>query len=681
MKLPFFNRPSNEGKTFFGLFLKEEKGIGLVMRMENSHVVLLDQEKFSYPDGWEHLTEAVDEVLLKLEQRTKVKLDDTIFFIYSHFIDEKTKEIKKVYLDKIKDLVKKLNLKALGYIESYEAVINYLQKKEELPLTAILIELDHSNLSVFIYKRGELTYAKNLSHTDNLIDDLLMCFMEIKGRFLLPSRIILYNSKDLDNESTEIVTYRWSEELFVQLPRVEIVKEHEVIQGLIGVFANQYGQKVSEAAFTEQKSKEEVMGFVIGGDVEEKKTVPVKSQTAEKSAILPKISFEPLTKRLKNFGMFFKSAPKIFSKKWTILIGILLIITGILLNEYFIHKANLTLFLPSKAIKKEIELNSSDITFDTLEKTVKLIDTKSTTGKKEIGEKAHGSVTVHNFDDNEKTFSKGTSLETSGLKFSLDQDVKIASASVVTINGGVVKQPGKAKVNVTADQIGPQGNVSSGKQFKIGDFPTSLYFGLNDSAFAGGSKKEIKTAAKKDLEDLRKSIEAQAKKQKIDLSEDKKSTDSRILNQLTEVVITDEKFDKEVGEEAYAIKLEAKVKIKVYTYKDKALSDVVVKNLAADSEKGFELKKDKLSYSIKDAVKKAGEITIRVDAVGNSIKDIASSEVITIVKGKNRDNIEKLMKDKYEIQGFQLEIEPNIPILKNYLPFFAKNISLKLSSL
>src|SRR3989344_3745165 len=239
MKLPFFRKQVNKNKPFFGLFLKEKEGTGLIMKSENSNLILLDQEKFAYSNGWEHLTEDIDEIILKLEQRTKVQVHETIFFIYSHFIDEKTKEIKKPFLAKIKELVKNLNLKALGYIECYEAVLHYLEKKEELPLTGVLVELDKANLSVFIYKRGELAYSKVLAHTDNLIDDLLTCFSEIKGKFLLPSRIILYDSKDMDNESTEIVTYRWSEELFVQLPRVEVVKEHELIQGLLGVFEEQ----------------------------------------------------------------------------------------------------------------------------------------------------------------------------------------------------------------------------------------------------------------------------------------------------------------------------------------------------------------------------------------------------------------------------------------------------------
>ena len=681
MKLPFFNKSNNEDKAFFGLFLKEQQGIGMVMKMDGSNVVLLDQEKFLYPDGLEHLTEAVDEVILKLEQRTKVRLHETIFFIYSHFVDEKTKEIKKVYLDKVKDLVKKLNLKALGYIESYEAVIHYLEKKEEMPLTAVLLELDHSNLSVFVYKRGELTYAKVLAHTDNLIDDLLTSFTEIKGKFVLPSRIILYNSKDLDNESTEIVTYRWSEELFVQLPRVEILKEHELIQGMLGVFAEQYGKKTTSTIFTENKTKEEVLGFVIGEDVTEVKEPKQEMISTEKPQAQSGFSLSSISDKFMGLIKNVADLPKFFNKKWTIIAGLILIIAGIFLNEYFLHKASLTLFLQSQSIKKELNLTTADLNIKTESKTVDLNDTKATSGKKEIGEKAKGSVTIHNFDDNEKTFSKGSILETGGLKFSLDQEVKVASASVITINGGLVKQPGKAKTTATANEIGNQSNIASGKQFKIADFPNALYFAINESAFTGGTKKEIKTTAKKDMDDLSKNIEVLAKKQKIDVTKNNKNPDNQILNQLTEIDITEEKFDKEVGEEGNSLNLESKVKITVYFFNKKEITDVLAKTLAGESEKGFELKKDKLTYSVKDASVKGDVISLIVSAEAKSIRDISVKDVMKRVKGKNTGSLENLLKKDFKVQGYKLDVKPDIPFLQNLMPFFDKNIMIKISSL
>ena len=654
------------------------------MKSENSNIILLDQEKFTYSDGWEHLTEDIDELILKLEQRAKVQLHETIFFLYSHFIDEKTKEIKKPFLQKIKELVKNLNLKALGYIECYEAVIHYLEKKEELPLTAVLIELDHSNLSVFVYKRGELSYSRVLAHTDSLIDDLLTCFIEIKGKFLLPSRIILYDSEDLDNESTEIVTYRWSEELFVQLPRVEVVKEHEAIQGLLGVFAEQFGKKTTGIEFKENKPQQEILGFVIGGDVTETKE---STATKETRSTLPKTSFVPIKNIIGDIAKKLAGLPKLLSKRWTIALGLILISASLLLNEYFFHKAQLTLFLPAQTVKKDLELTSADLNIKVDEKTTNLTDSKPTTGKKEIGEKSRGSVTVHNFDDKEQTFAKGTILVIGDLKFGLDQDIKVASASVVTINGGLVKQPGKAKINATAEEIGPQSNISNGKQFKISDFPVSLYFAINESAFAGGTKKEVKTASRKDMDDLKKSVQELAKKQKSDKIDQtptqsgQKNLDKKILDQLSEIAFSEEKFDKELGEESETIKLEAKVQLKIYSYQEEELRKFLADNLSDQLEKGFILQKDKLSYKLEAAEKKDSEVLLKIAVSAKAIKDIPSNEIVKEVKGINSKAVEKLLKDKFKVEGFKLEIEPKILFLQNRMPFFGKNISLNISSL
>ncbi|OGK33302.1 hypothetical protein A3F57_05165 [Candidatus Roizmanbacteria bacterium RIFCSPHIGHO2_12_FULL_36_11] len=679
MKLPFFKKNTNEGKNFFGILLKENEGIGLVIKIKNSNFILVDQEKFTFTNGWENIAEDLDGVILRLEQRTKLKLNETIFFVYSHFVDEKTKEIKKPYLQKIKELVNNLNLKALGFIECYEAITHYLEKKEEIPLTAILMELDHSNLSTFVFKRGRLTYSKVLAHTDNVIDDLLTCFIEIKGKFVLPSRIILYDSKDLDKESTDIVTYRWSEELFVQLPRVEIIKEHELIQGLLGVFGEQVSQKISGAKFIEEKPPTEVLGFVIGGDVTKQAQTP--SFKKDTSLKLAKPSLASISSWISPIINLLKSIPMVFNKKWTIILGLILVMTALLLTEYFLHKARLTIFLSSKTIKKDINLTSDELKIESFSKSVDLTDSKSTSGKKEVGEKARGSVTIHNFDDNEKLFTKGTTLETAGLKFNLDQDVKVASASVVTISGGIVKQPGKTKTNLTALEIGPQNNLGSGKQFKIDDLLTSLYFGINENAFSGGTKKEVKTVSAKDMEELRKSIQEQGKRQKLDQQDTKKNLDKKVLTDLIEFVLTEEKFGQELGEESDKLTLKSKVKATIYLYEEKELKDLITKKLTKELEKGYVLERQKLLFTINNAIKKNDRITLVIDMESKAVKDVPIGDIVRIIRGKSRKNLESSLKANFAAEGFELEINPKLPLLQNWLPFLEKNIDVKISSM
>ncbi|OGK16068.1 hypothetical protein A2774_01705 [Candidatus Roizmanbacteria bacterium RIFCSPHIGHO2_01_FULL_39_12c] len=684
MNFPFFSKKTTEGKTYLGIYLKEKEGIAFVMRMDRSRIILLDQEKFTYLNGWEYISEAVNQVIVNLEQRTKTKVQEAIFFLYSHFIDEKTKEINKAYLNQIKQLVKNLNLKALGYIECYEAIVHFIEKKENLPLTALLIELDHSNLSIFVYQRGGLIFNKVLAHTDNLIDDLMTSFSQIKGKFLLPSRIILYNSGDLDNAATDIVTYRWSEEVFVQLPRVEIINEPEIMQGLLGVFAEQINKNAGVIKATETPKKEEIMGFVIGGDVESKgEREPVQTILP---ATFPAVKFAP--------AKFFSSLKNPISEavktlttiniRWTVILGIVLISGGLLINEYFFHKAELIVYLPFQSLKNELTIDSQGLKIEQVKLTGELKELKATTGKKEIGEKARGTVTIHNFEDNEKSFPKGTVLETGGLKYSLDQEVKVASASVITIEGGLVKQPGKVKASLTAEEIGSEANITGGKKFKIESLPDTLYFALNDSSFSGGSKKEIKTVTGKDQADLRTSLLDQAKKQDLDeliKSGQVQIKEGKIIRTLTEVELAEEKFDRELGEEADKLNLSAQAVTTVYYFQERNMLRILEKELSGKMKKGYNLQLENLSYSIKKAEKKNGEISLLLAIDARALKNIDKVKLLSQVRGRNKDTVERLIKNNFAAEGMKLDIAPKLPLFQSFTPWIGKNISLEISSL
>ena len=128
MKIPFFS--GKTGKEFYlGIFLKEDQGIAMIFLMENGRLELVDREKFAYTNGWESLTNDVDEALYKLEKNLEVEIKKTIIFVYSHLVDEKIGDIKSVYLQKIKQLTKALDLKPMGYIECFEAISFYLQNE------------------------------------------------------------------------------------------------------------------------------------------------------------------------------------------------------------------------------------------------------------------------------------------------------------------------------------------------------------------------------------------------------------------------------------------------------------------------------------------------------------------------------------------------------------------------
>lgn len=676
MVLPIFPQKPKNSDYYLGLFLKEDRGIGFILEGDGKRLSLLAKEKFIYSNGWDNLLEDVDEMIFKLEKQTKKTVDKTIFFVYSHVVDEKTKEIKKPYLNVIKELVKNLELKPLGYIECYEGIVTYLEEEEQIPLTAVLIELDKSNIGVFIYQAGRKVFWKILSRTSNLIGDLLVVFEQTKSTILLPSRLILYNSMDLDEETTKILTYRWRSDLFIQLPKVEVIKEDPVFKGLIKVFQEQIykNQDKNKISLPEKK---EVLGFIIGGEIEKKqfedqpkmdfafKTSPADFIFKIKLNII--VSLSRLIRSIK------------FKSLW--LIVLILILFGLLMGEYFFHKADLTVFLPTKPINKQISYDKESLNIYTATVTAEFSQSKQTTGKKDVGERAKGEVVIHSFDDKEKNFPKGTTLETNGIKFVLEKDIKIASASLSLTSNGWVTLPGKGKVSVVAYDTGTEGNLDKGQKFKIGDLNQNIYFAINESAFTGGSKKETKTVSKKDLEDLKTSILDKAKKDNQAKIKDNLKNNQKTIDSLTELVLAEPKFSKELGEEANEVELKSKVITTYYFYDVSKLMELFKSTLNKEAGKEYELMVDNLNYNIKNVSKKNNQLIVDVNVKGKAIKKVVKDQLINKLIGLNKEDLERVLKKDFSALGFELTVKPSWLFIKDRMPLFKKNITIKFSSL
>ncbi len=667
MKIPFFSKKEKK-EYFLGIFLKESQGIVMIFLRENDHLELLDREKFNYTNGWENLTNDVDESLYKLEKNLEIEINKTIIFVYSHLVDEKIGDIKPVYLQKIKQLTKALDLKPMGYIECYEAVNYYLQNENNSALTAILVEIDKTQVGIFSYIGGKIDSKIVLGRTDNIVADLTEGFEEIKKKNTLPSRIILYDSDNLDDTTTKILSHRWGSDYFIQIPKVDILSEDEVVNGLMKIF----GEQIKTSSSTEVPVVETInevtnFGFIVNEDVGEVKI----DQTDTKINILPKTDWKAKAWSIMNK---FPAIKINFSGKIFFIVGILIIIFSLFINEYYFHKAELTLYLPSQNINKDINL---ELEYRTSSSSASFSEAISTTGKQEVGDKARGQVTIHNFDDKEKVFTKGSILTASKLEFILDTDVKVASSSLTA--DGSAKLPGKNSGTVTASAIGIDGNLSKSQRFSFDGLSSSVYFAVNDSAFSGGTKKQIQTVSKKDQEELKTIIINKAKKE---IPSIKVLPNEAIVSALSETNFNKMIYSKEIGEESSKLTLQATVSVTQYLYNKQTFLDKVLVLLKPDVRKEYSLEKEKISYTI-NKIKKEDSNLLSVNA-GVSAKasmKILSDEIKNNIVGKNESKIKEILKSRYKIEGYNLNIGEPLPFLNNYLPFFTKNIIIKNSSL
>lgn len=698
MKNPFefFNKKFQEEETYLGLFLKENEGmLFYINQTDSGNLKISKKEKFAFTDGWERLIEDVDEVLNRLETTTGKSPEKTVFFIYSHLVDPVTKQIKRPYLQKIKQLVKNLELKPLGFIECHEAILDYLQQKEKMPLTTNLIEFDKTALGIFVYTTGRLIFSETVPRTDNIIEDLLPVFERIKTQTVIPPRIILYNSKDLDLESTSILTHQWGKDFFIQLPKVQIFKEEQVIESFLNIFSGQMiGSKQVDMRAEEQPvnpTRQEVMGFVIGDDVKEK---PLQSTVTEEVPVqTTKLKKTPLAFLSKFLAGSKKTFNSLMSRTKSLpfpvlpVIGVILILGALFSMEYFFHTAKVRVFFPSQKLEKSLDIeaavgaasgSSNVLSFQIATDTANFSELKNATGKRSVGDKAKGTVKVLNYDSNSKTFSQGTTIQAQGLKFALADDVTVASSSVAP---DLSLQPGKSNVAIVADQIGPESNLSKGQKLQVDDSPQTLYLATNENAFSGGSKKEIQTVSEEDIVEVKNKLLAKAKNYAGNQLKAKLSKEKRLLTQLTDFNLGNIIYSKDAGDEAANVEGKSQAEITYFTYKQQEFLQIFKRLLKKDVKAGFHISDQTTNYKIKSIDQDDNRYLLDVDVQTKATKDIKTNDLLVKMRGKKSDNLQDLVRNDYHAEGLDLQVSHPIPWLKNWLPLFKKNITLEISYL
>lgn len=120
----------------------------------------------------------------------------------------------------------------------------------------------------------------------------------------------------------------------------------------------------------------------------------------------------------------------------------------------------------------------------------------NTTGKKDIGEKATGTVTISNCDTNDPiSIPAGTAVSSDGLSFMTASTITVPGAK---FSGGSCSKAGAGSVAVQAQDVGEKYNLSSGSDFTVAG-QSSAVSATNGNAFSGGSKRTINVVSDGDI--------------------------------------------------------------------------------------------------------------------------------------------------------------------------------------
>jgi len=300
----------------------------------------------------------------------------------------------------------------------------------------------------------------------------------------------------------------------------------------------------------------------------------------------------------------------------------------------------------------------------------------ATTGKKETGEKAKGTVTIFNSNDSAQTIPTGTELLSGDLVFLTDKAVTVASASGDIFSG---TDPGTANVTLTAQTFGTDYNVSANTKFTLSG--TSSVAAKNDNAFSGGTTKVLKVVSEEDIEKLEetlvKALEPKAKDDILKKAED----GSVILPNFISTTFKRQSFSKDEGDEANELSLTSTINFEGISYKGEDMKKFALDKFGEELEKGLTINSEKLLVNAKNLEKEGSEASAQITIKARLIPEIDEEEIAKEISGKSRNEASAIISKLPEVRNVNIKSSFDfIPFLPKNLPFMSGKITIVINS-
>ena len=703
--------PKKESKEYFLTLGIEENFIrAAVIELIRGKANILGTGKSEFSDG-QNETEACDIAITMAEKASGVDLltEKVIFALPQIYLDGEN--VKPEYLKRLKKVTKELNLKAHGFIDYSSAISFYLENTEGSPATVILMDIARNHLTISLVRVGKVTKNIIVQRGTSLVEDFTASLPPLQAE-ILPSRIILYdNLENTEDYKEELLKFPWHKHsIFLHTPKIEVLSNEKILTAIVEAASTSFlpaspdggpvppeevpagaveetvretEEKIAETLKPAETEKEvmeikgENFGFV------EESTLPLETKplsASGKKINLPQVKLPEL--KLPSFHFPAISIP---GKSPLVIAGILILTALVFLSFSVMNYPKATVNLIVFPLKSEQNLDAvfategkseGAITAKTLSVETEGSKKAATTGKAQIGDKASGEVTIYNKTTSSRTFTKGTVLTSGPLKFTLNDDAKVASASETS--DGITF--GKTGAKITAQDIGPEGNLPAQSDFKFTDLSEILATAKNSQPLSGGTSREIPSVSREDRlkmeEALMTELIAQAK-QKL---AGQLGAGERLLDEPVNTTVSAKKFSAEAGSEAKELTLDMTVKVEVYVYNQKDLEELA-KTRDIKEIPNYRLDPDKLSIKVVEAEKtKSGEINTSLKLTSYYLPEFDSDKITLELSGKSYKEVEEHLMNVNNVAGFQIIADKSLPFFDKMLPTGAKNITLRVIS-
>ncbi len=598
-------------------------------------------------------------------------------------------------------VTQKLSLQAVGFVITPDAVVRFLQHTEGVSPNVILVGFWPREISVTLVRLGRIDSTQVVRRSPQIVADVVEGLSRFSHVDMFPSRILLYDSGlDLEDQKQQLLAHPW------QAPQTHLSFLHfPKIEALPGDFTI---RAIATAGGTEVARSIGLIPDSVSSEPEDHPPAPVPSATAQELGFLPDTdplpapspAAPPTPEPAAEYIPFPHSPPRpslpkiSFPRLHFSLIFLPLILIALLCGAFaalwYLPRAVVTLTVVPKNLATQFDLTvgTAAVAVDPANRvipgTVQSVTASAdksapTTGTKLVGDPATGSVTVINGTGAPHTFTAGTSITSpSGLAFTFDSDVQVASASGTADPNSY--QPGKATVNVTASQIGSDSNLSAGTQFRIGTYSTLDFVAKNDVALAGGTSSQVKVVSKDDVAALRTaltpSLQSNARTQ---LASQIPAADELIPDTVT-LQSASEDLDHQIGDQADTVTLRLTEKAQGLTFAKADLAGIIHNQTQSQISADYVIAGD-LQHSL--AVKKiaSNSTTLAVQVSGTLIPRIAQNDVLSHLVGQSPAQAVSYLDSLPGVTHSAITFTPQLPgFLQFFLPHQSSRISLNLQS-
>ncbi len=303
-----------------------------------------------------------------------------------------------------------------------------------------------------------------------------------------------------------------------------------------------------------------------------------------------------------------------------------------------------------------------------------------TTGKKNLGGKSSGTLTVYNYwDSSPQSFPKGTKFSSSSKTFISKASVAVAGTS---IKGGNIV-PGTASVDIEAEQPGDDYNVKAGRFTIVGlnASQQEKIYGQSSQDLSGGFTKEVKIVSQDDYDKAKEKIEGDLKTQLGDNLKEQ-AVGMEIIEKAIQFEEQNVQSSVQVSAEAEQFSLKIKERLRIIVYRKIDFENFVIANaekqIPYDKMISFG-KDDKITPEFIDYSydQKVLNLKAIISAKLTSRLDIA--KIKNDLRGKNNSQAETYLQGLGGVEGFDIIYSPKWYIKR--IPSYKRSLNVEINYL